>query len=551
MNSQHTKEIRIINSIIFFVAILAAILPNILLHQDTRTVHVMPDEFSSGNNTLEHRLRTKGEPPVDVFFTDISRETLSDLPKTDLGLVIARMDGQGYKLWWNGNFIGQAGDPYTGKANIWNSTNVFLVQGSLIEENNTLTIQTYALYEVGIFEDTVQIASWREALRIKSRHDILSNGITLISIGMSIFAVITILVHTILHAYNRRKMLAIAAAMLLISIYGIDYLQINYFSVSYLVYKKMVTASLYLSVLFVSAAVGSSVKSKVPITLSSILFGVYVLAELLIRDIITFKAFYNYYTLLLPINLAIWLVVLARKINDRIEARIFFGMLCIGVVVGIWQVTSLIVMPNGLAASPFPLVIIAGAVLTMLLALSSIERNRQLEAEIAQKDALFVRAISDAQTGIYNKPYFSSLLDEATPPFTVAMVDIDNFKKLNDNYGHMIGDAGILMVADTIKANFGEDGILGRYGGDEFMTALHCAPDKAEAICEKIRKTIESTTVRWKKQEVNLTVSIGVYHVKKKKTADQALQKADMALYAAKSAGKNCIKTYKKKQKKN
>lgn len=546
MASNHTKEIRIINIIIFIVVFFSTIMPSILARPKTNAVYISPAIFSDGTSTLEHRIRKRDEQAIGTYTALISAEALSSLPKTDLGIVINRMDGQGYKLWWNGRFIGQAGDPYKGRANIWNASNVFLIEGDLVETQNTLVIQTYALYDVGMYENSLQIASWREAMRIERRFDVLSNDLTLISVGMSIFAAITILVHTVFHNYNKRKMLAIAAAMLCMSIYGIDYLQIDYFSIPYLLYKKIVTSALHFSVLFAGAAAGSSVKSKTPVTISGILLAVYLLGCILIDEIVVFKWFYNIVTLMQPLNLIIWLIILWPKIGEKSEARIFFGMFGIAASVGIWNVIALLFLPDALTSSPFPLVIIAGALLTMFLGLSGSERNRQLQAEIDQKDALFLKAVTDAQTNTYNKLYFSRLLEDVQPPFTVAMVDIDDFKALNDRWGHMLGDAGIMMVVEAIRENIGRIDIMGRYGGDEFMAALRCAPDKAKAICENIREAVENRRVKLGKQAVKMTVSIGIYHVKKKKPIEKVMGKADMALYAAKAAGKNRVVVYAK-----
>ena len=548
MDSNHTREIRIINIVVLIIVIVAAVMPSILVHQNIEAVTISPDIFSNGNDTLAHRQRGAGEDPVDTFKATVPFETLSALPKTDLGIVITRMDGQGYRVWWNGRFIGQAGDPYRGRANIWNSSNVFLIEGRMIQEENLLTIQTYSLYEVGTYDHSIQITSWRNALRIERRYDLLSSDITLISIGMAIFAAITIMVHTILNAHNKKKMLAIMLAMLLMSLNGIDYLKLDCLAFSYLLYKKLVTASLFLSIFFLGAAAGSTVKSRIPALFSGILALGYIVGELFIQDIVVFKNFYNYMAILLPANLIVWLFVLGPRIREKSEARIFFLTLFIATAVASWEVVALLYLPDQLVTSPFPQVIILSALLTMFLALSNVERNRQLQDEIAQKDKLFVQAISDAQTGIYNKPYFADRLEKMSPPFTVAMIDIDDFKQLNDHYGHLIGDAGILTVVGAIEEKTGKNDLLGRYGGDEFMAAICCQPKDAKAICEGIRKTIETCVVQLNKKKVNITVSIGLYHVKKKKPTDEIFQKADMALYAAKAAGKNCIKTYKKKK---
>jgi len=547
LSTNHTREIRIINIIVLCVVIFASVTPTILMQENINAVYVSPASFSNGTQTMEHRLLEKGDEKIDRFSTTIMAEDLKGLPKSDLGLVITRVDGQGYRVWWNGHFLGQAGDPYKGQANIWNSSHLFLIDGNSIEQQNTLIIQTYSLYEVGTYEQSIQITSWRDAIHMESRYNLLSNDLTLASIGMSIFAAITVLVHTALNAHNKKKMLAIMVSMLAVALYSVDYLKIDYLAMPYIFYKKIITIALYASTFFLSAAAGSTVKSKIPISINGLLLATYVIGMLFIRDMVTFKTFYNAITVLLPVSVLSWLIVLFPKMKDKIEARIFVGMLGITFIVGVWQVAALLYIPNRLVASPFPLILVTGALLTMFLALSTIEQNRLLCLETEQKNQLFLKAVNDAQTGIYNKPYFASRMQEMNPPFTLAMIDIDNFKSLNDTYGHLIGDQCILKVVKAIEANMNAGDFLGRYGGDEFMAVFRRDAQEAWYVCEVIRREVENAVIERSGMKVSVTVSIGVYHVWDKESVESIMQKADRALYSAKANGKNCLSKLKEK----
>ncbi len=121
------------------------------------------------------------------------------------------------------------------------------------------------------------------------------------------------------------------------------------------------------------------------------------------------------------------------------------------------------------------------------------------------------------------------------------MVDLDHFKQINDTYGHLVGDVVLREVARLIRVSVREMDLVGRYGGEEFAVAL---PDAGSAlgfqIAERIRKTIESASIRAYDEEVQLTVSIGIgmcpIHAS---TAEQLVEHADQAMYQAKALGRN------------
>jgi len=130
--------------------------------------------------------------------------------------------------------------------------------------------------------------------------------------------------------------------------------------------------------------------------------------------------------------------------------------------------------------------------------------------------------------------------------FSIMMIDIDHFKKINDIYGHEAGDEVLkklsLLVQDTIR----QEDIFGRLGGEEFGIALlHTQNFSIKRVAEKIRVAVEQSFIMYKKQKITLTVSIGAYTIKSEtEELKNALNKADIALYKAKSNGRNRIEVY-------
>ena len=124
---------------------------------------------------------------------------------------------------------------------------------------------------------------------------------------------------------------------------------------------------------------------------------------------------------------------------------------------------------------------------------------------------------------------------------SVAFVDIDHFKNVNDTYGHAAGDLVLRAVAQTIKQNLRASDQVGRYGGEEFMVILtETDVEEAAALCEKLRNLVARQSVRLADgQELGVTISIGVAGGKSQLRTDVLVRDADAAMYSAKSLGRN------------
>lgn len=125
---------------------------------------------------------------------------------------------------------------------------------------------------------------------------------------------------------------------------------------------------------------------------------------------------------------------------------------------------------------------------------------------------------------------------------SIAIVDIDFFKQINDKYGHLCGDFILKETAYIIKENFRQTDVVCRYGGEEFGIILTETPkDTACVPLERLRKKIENNKFLYKGQVINLTVSIGVSSNTDLETEAEMFEEADKALYKAKAGGRNLI----------
>ncbi|MBN2546635.1 MAG: GGDEF domain-containing protein [Spirochaetes bacterium] len=155
----------------------------------------------------------------------------------------------------------------------------------------------------------------------------------------------------------------------------------------------------------------------------------------------------------------------------------------------------------------------------------------------------------DSLTKLYNRIYFFNKIKEEFTrfsryniTFSIIMLDIDNFKAVNDKFGHQKGDEVLIKLGYIINSLFRELDTCARYGGEEFMILLpHTDIDKAYIIAERLRKKVENIF----RKDLKVTVSIGISNCpKSSKTLKLLIKKVDEALYRSKKNGKNqtCIK---------
>ncbi len=149
----------------------------------------------------------------------------------------------------------------------------------------------------------------------------------------------------------------------------------------------------------------------------------------------------------------------------------------------------------------------------------------------------------DYLTGVLTRRALFShleLLNCRKTPYSVIMVDIDNFKKINDTFGHQAGDTVLKELGKLFKENLRRSDFVGRYGGEEFLIVLpETEKKKAVTVAEKLRQTVEETFFSFPGKR--LTVSLGVAYCSEADTFEKTIKLADERLYKAKKLGKNRV----------
>ncbi|MGF1633265.1 MAG: diguanylate cyclase [Phycisphaerae bacterium] len=165
-------------------------------------------------------------------------------------------------------------------------------------------------------------------------------------------------------------------------------------------------------------------------------------------------------------------------------------------------------------------------------------------------DLLSNKAQIDALTGLRNRGYLDERLVQLVAltrrnrdeVYSAILCDVDNFKILNDTYGHAAGDEVLRGVADALARTTRVEDILTRYGGEEFVVLTPTVGVQGAAcLAERLRYSVESQSVRYAKHTLSVTASFGVAQVCPDNPED-LLVRADTALYRAKHAGRNCVR---------
>jgi diguanylate cyclase (GGDEF)-like protein len=182
----------------------------------------------------------------------------------------------------------------------------------------------------------------------------------------------------------------------------------------------------------------------------------------------------------------------------------------------------------------------------------NVELQREIEERKRIESQLHNMAMLDPLTNLYNRRQFYTLakleIERAkvrTQPISVLMLDLDHFKRVNDVYGHLIGDTVLVTVASLIRSALRENDIVARYGGEEFVVLLPATTaEKAYEVSERIRSGISEREIETTAGQVAVTISIGVTHLTAEMLnaggeLDLLLNRADQALYYAKHRGRN------------
>lgn len=164
-------------------------------------------------------------------------------------------------------------------------------------------------------------------------------------------------------------------------------------------------------------------------------------------------------------------------------------------------------------------------------------------------DRLQKEASEDALTGVPNRKYISAMIESKLRErravgisFGIDFIDIDNFKHVNDAYGHGVGDEVLKLLVRTVRSGLRKNDLIGRLGGEEFIIVFADVDHQGlERASEKIRMLVESSKLRLSEGELSVTISVGAALANDSDTVETLIQRADDLMYQSKKSGKNRV----------
>lgn len=174
--------------------------------------------------------------------------------------------------------------------------------------------------------------------------------------------------------------------------------------------------------------------------------------------------------------------------------------------------------------------------------------NIEREALTQEKEEIETSANIDPLTKLLNRRsldnYFQMAIQKVSAydsNFSILMCDIDNFKHVNDTYGHDCGDQVLKNIAGIIKSTIRSDDVAFRWGGEEMLVMINAKGHIAKEVAERCRKSVEASSVNYNGQEIKVTITIGGASYYQGVTKDELVNKADENLYIGKNSGKNQV----------
>ena len=172
----------------------------------------------------------------------------------------------------------------------------------------------------------------------------------------------------------------------------------------------------------------------------------------------------------------------------------------------------------------------------------------RLQEQAVQIEAHISRSLTDPLTGLPNRREFNERLEERMAAwtrrrevFSLLLLDVDHFKKLNDQHGHLAGDEVLAAIGGVLRGAIRREDAIARYGGEEFAILLpNTSLEQAVLVALNVREAVARTVVTHNEHNISVTVSCGAATIQSNEPMEMLIGRADEALYAAKEAGRNC-----------
>lgn len=493
---------------------------------------VVDNTFSFSFNDLEK----SGAGIYSIETTFYLKETI-----VNQFLVVPQPPGQGYLVYLDDVFLGKVGDIEQGKSNIWNKSGVFHVYQPLAPGFHSLKLVFYT-------EDWLELTMSPYIMDINRSslgyifYIFLTRNLGSFSMGIT-FVICLIFFSSGFGGFgNRTNDFSLAAAFWLLSIFLVYLVPIEYIFIDYLSFKKMIISCYSLGLLLTMFVL---IRSFYNVGVKFNIF--YTFYMLLTLCLVLFPPTHESFSLarrvayLTPILPALALIkptiLNKKKISDYfIIAGFAFGL-----------VFSIRYFYYDINPAPHTYLFGLGCFIALVFICIYFVSNymdsiKRVSHETMRADHYFNKSVIDPLTGINNR-HILDYINMNSECFTLMICDLDNFKLINDTFGHKSGDEVLKRVASIIKSNTRESDYVIRFGGDEFLIVLiGCSRDVGERVVGKIWDEIAATEVYSGESTIKISCSGGGVISCKGEDFSSALHRADSVLYSIKDSNKGRFK---------
>lgn len=412
-------------------------------------------------------------------------------------LVLPVVAGNALELYFNGIYIGTRGDMSGGRSSIWNASHSFVLPFPLTPGVHTLEVRVRLLYEAGVVESPYITDS--RALPFRTRMLLFYNNEMMYIIhGILVILALLFMITGALTLPDGRGKIGFGAAQLLIAFFLLDYTCISSIPISYLAWKKLVSGAIHiaLAVLYLSFKPLYGKKPGRPAKALVLLELAIVLALFLLpQDLAELRRLYTFLHMTMFLFICYVLISgIPLLMKNRRMVILFCGMI-FTLAMSVHDILGLVLSRGTVFYSHIG---VLGFILSasLLIILDILEQYRSITIEKRRADSFYERSIKDPLTGAYNRTVLDRMDSDFDGDYILVLFDLDNFKRINDSYGHTAGDAVLKNLVAIIREHTRSGDLVVRQGGDEFALVLpSCSPGRAAEITAGIEEAVSRETI--------------------------------------------------------
>ncbi len=490
---------------------------------------------------LEYRFIEVEEQGIHKFEAKITESDFKQLDSNYYSLIINNFNAQWYKVYFNEQLIGRLGDLDRGRSNIWNAIAKYEIDKDLIEEENDIKIKAFVETDIGLEDFPIIITTHTTANKILNYYEIFIGNLNYIVAGLLAFAILLLVFAYILSKKNKKEYLYYALTAFFLLIHLSNYFVIHNYIIPYDYFRKIVVSALHIGFGFYSLAYYEQFKEKTNLILAILIFVFTSYGVVFSNDLIEFYNFISLLLVIFIINTLYCSYVSVKKYDKSYNIKTLILINLALLFDGFNFITNRLVSID----LYFITVFVYPISIMLLVIYNYINTYNKMIQEKNKANQMYNRVIRDEMTGIYNYNYVVNKINNEDRKLLIALFDVDDFKEVNDNYGHLAGDKILKSVANRLQDNLRGEDIAARYGGDEFIVVIFAVDLTAGIkIINRLRKKLSKPYIISDEDSLEINISLGAYHSDGSEEAESVIEKADQALYNSKNNDKGELNIY-------